>query len=90
MKYIAYNLPGGNAVKLEAYIDADSNGTSTQPGDWKKIGETTDDGNWPAPAGSCGFPEDTVVTEGGGVVFIRNTDVGKVEYTKLSWREITN
>ena len=58
--------------------------------DWKKIGETTDDGNWDAPAGDCGFPENTVVTEGGGVVFIRNTDVGKVEYTKLSWREISN
>ena len=90
MKYIAYNLPGDKAVKLETYIDADSNGDGTKLTDWKKIGETTDDGNWNAPAGNCGFPENTVVTQGGGVVFIRNTDVGKVEYTKLSWREISN
>jgi hypothetical protein len=90
MKYIMYNLPGDKAVKLEAYIDADSNGNGTKASDWKKIGETIDDGNWSAPAGNCGFPENTVVTEGGGVVFIRNTDVGKVEYTKLSWREIAN
>lgn len=90
MKYLVYNLPGDKAVKLETYIDADSNGNGTQPSDWKKIGETTDDGNWDAPTGDCGFPANTVVTEGGGVVFIRNTDVGKVEYTKLSWREITN
>lgn len=89
MKYLVYNLPGDKAVKLETYIDADSNGNGTQLSDWKKIGETTDDGNWDAPTGDCGFPANTVVTEGGGVVFIRNTDVGKVEYSKLSWREIT-
>jgi hypothetical protein len=90
MKYIVYNLPGDQAVKLEAYIDADSDGNGTQPSDWKLIGETTDDGNWDAPTGNCDFPANMVITEGGGVVFIRNTDVGKVEYTKLSWREITN
>jgi hypothetical protein len=90
MKYIVYNLPGDKAVKLETYIDANSNGNGTKLSDWKKIGETTDDGDWEAPTGDCGFPANTVVTEGGGVVFIRNTDVGKVEYTKLSWREITN
>lgn len=81
-------MPGDKAVKLETYIDADSNGT--QASDWKKIGETVDDGNWTAPTGDCAFPANMVVTEGGGVVFIRNTDVGKVEYTKLSWREIAN
>lgn len=90
MKYLVYNLPGDKAVKLETYIDADSNGNGTKASDWKKIGETVDDGNWNAPTGDCGFPANTVVTEGGGVVFIRNTDVGKVEYTKLSWREISN
>jgi hypothetical protein len=90
MKYLVYNLPGDKAVKLETYIDADSNGNGTKASDWKKIGETVDDGNWTAPTGDCDFPANMVVTEGGGVVFIRNTDVGKVEYTKLSWREIAN
>jgi hypothetical protein len=90
MKYLAYNLPGDTAVKLEAYIDVDSNGDGTQPESWQKLGETVDDGNWSAPVGDCGYPENTVVTEGGGVVFMRNTDVGRVEYTKLSWREIVD
>ena len=90
MKYLVYNLPGDKAVKLETYIDADSNGNGTKASDWKKIGETVDDGNWTAPTGDCDFPSNMVVTEGGGVVFIRNTDVGKVEYQKLSWREIAN
>lgn len=90
MKYLVYNLPGDKSVKLETYIDADSNGNGTKASDWKKIGETVDDGNWTAPTGDCDFPANMVVTEGGGVVFIRNTDVGKVEYQKLSWREIAN
>jgi hypothetical protein len=90
MKYLAYNLPGDTSVKLEAYIDANSDGDGTQPAHWVKLGETVDDGNWSAPTGDCGIPENTVVTEGGGVVFIRNTSVSKVQYTKVSWREISN
>jgi hypothetical protein len=88
MKFVAYNLPGDKAVKLEAYADLDGDGDTSQGGSWKKVGETVDDGSWSAPTGSCGIPGNTVVTEGGGVVFIRNTAVAKVQYTKLSWREI--
>jgi hypothetical protein len=88
MKYLAYNLPGDTEVKLEAYIDATSGGVGTKPSDWKKLGETVDAGDWNASNGDCGFPQNTVVTEGGGVVFIRNTAVAKVQYQKVSWREI--
>jgi hypothetical protein len=88
MKYLAYNLPDDTSVKLEAYIDANSDGDGSQTEHWTKLGETIDAGDWNAPSGDCGFSENTVVTEGGGVVFIRNTAVTKVEYTKVSWREI--
>jgi hypothetical protein len=89
MKYLAYNLPGDEHVKLEAYIDATTGGNGTKASDWKKLGETVDAGDWNASAGDCGFPANTVVTEGGGVVFIRNTAVTKVQYQKVSWREIS-
>jgi hypothetical protein len=88
MKYLAYNLPGDKSVKLEAYADTESNGDTSKGGTWKKLGELVDDGKWTAPVGDCGFPDNTVVTEGGGIVFIRNTDVTRVDYTKVSWREI--
>jgi hypothetical protein len=91
MKYLAYNLPGDKDVKLEAYIDTESNADAAKTGGkWVKLGETVDDGNWTAPTGACGFPANTVVTQGGGVVFIRNTAVAKVQYTKVSWREIVD
>jgi hypothetical protein len=87
MKFLAYNLPGDSAVKLEAYID-ESEGSAG--GDWVKLGETLDDGNWPAPAGDCGYPSTTVITQGGGVVFIRNTAVAEVQYQHVSFREIVD
>ncbi len=90
MKFLAYNLPGDNAVKLEAYIDSESDGDGTELADWRKLGETIDDGDWEAPVGDCGYPDSTVITEGGGVVFIRNTDVSEVQYKKVTWREIVN
>ncbi|HEX2878098.1 MAG TPA: hypothetical protein VHO25_01050, partial [Polyangiaceae bacterium] len=89
MKYLIYNLPGDTSVKLEAYVDTESDGAGDGP--WVKLGETIDAGDWAAPVGAgCGYPATTVVTEGGGVVFVRNTDVSRVEYTKLSWREIVD
>jgi hypothetical protein len=91
MKFLAYNLPGDTAVKLEAYVDSDSNGDGTSPDHWRKLGETIDDGDWSVSVGGeCGYPSNTVITQGGGVVFIRNTDVSEVQYTKVSWREIVD
>jgi hypothetical protein len=90
MKMLVYNLPGDAAVKLEAYVDTDSGGDGTSPEDWRKLGETIDNGDWTASAGDCGYPSNTVITQGGGVAFIRNTDVSKVEYKSVSWREIVD
>jgi hypothetical protein len=89
MKYLAYNLPGRNAVKLEAYLDTVSDGNPVQGGTWAKVAEIVDEGNWPAPPGDCGYPATTVVATGGGVVFIRNTAAAEANYKLLSFREIS-
>lgn len=90
MKYLSYNIPGRtNAVKLEAYVDSVSGGdVRTTGGVWKKVAEIIDDGNWAAPTGTCGYDGKTVVTQGGGVVFIRNTSAAEANYKLISVREI--
>ncbi len=88
MKFLVYNLPGDKTVKLEAYVDTVSGGDVGKGVTWKKLGETVDKGDWPADPGDCGYPATTVVTQGGGVVFIRNTETVKAEYKLISWREI--
>jgi hypothetical protein len=87
MKFLVYNLSGDKAVKLEAYIDSVSGGDVSRAR-WEMVGEVVDDGNWAAPPGDCGYPANTVITEGGGVVFIRDTQVERVQYKMVSWREI--
>ena len=92
-KYIIYNLDN-KTVKMESYIDEVSNGDPDKIGNvnnWKKLGDMTDNGNWPAPIISDykgQVDPKTVVTEGGGVAFVRNTGIAKVQYKYLSIREI--
>lgn len=90
MKYLSYNIPGReNAVKLEAYVDTVTGGDVRGTGGvWKKAAEIIDDGNWTAPTGTCGYDGKTVVTKGGGVVFIRNTSAAEAQYKLISIREI--
>ena len=84
-----YNLPSGDAVKLEAYRDL-TNGEDG--GDWVKMNETIDDGGWSVET-ECdeydpsGGESDTVVLDG-GVTFIRNTDVTEARYRWVTMREI--
>jgi hypothetical protein len=88
-KFVIYNLPSGDAVKLEAYRDL-TNGE--EGGDWIKMNETVDDGGWSVET-SCdeyspsGGESDAVVLDG-GVTFIRNTDVTEARYRWVSVREI--
>ncbi|HEU0020103.1 MAG TPA: hypothetical protein VFR55_00290, partial [Dehalococcoidia bacterium] len=56
-------------------------------GSWEKLGEYTDVGGW-NPEHDCGFESDQIITEGGGVVFIRNTGVEEANYKWFSVREI--
>jgi len=93
MKFICYTQ-SDNSVKLELYIDRTSLGNEEMMKDitvWEKIGEAVDDGNWPAPIISefqGQVDPNTVITEGNGVVFIRNTNISKCEYKHFIVREI--
>lgn len=89
MKYLSYNIPGRNAVKLEAYLDTVSGGDPVRGGTWTKVAEIIDEGNWTAPTGTCTMAGNMVITRGGGVVFIRNTGAAEAQYKMVSVREIT-
>ena len=95
LKFVVYNINNDSEVKLELYIDQ-TNGLNG--GDWQLIGEFVDDGNWSGGvdeelAGCMErglFPDGEfhVITEGNGVVFIRDTDVDEGRYKLLTVREI--
>ncbi len=89
MKYLAYNIDNDTKVKLELWIDDTSNGDTTNGGEWRFVGEKIDDGNWVDPdVEGCSYSGDKIILNGGGVAFIRNTDVAKAEYKNFSVREI--
>lgn len=83
VKVVVKNQADGS-VKLEHYRDLTEGAGG---GTWEKINETVDRGGWVA-ANRCGFAQDRVVTDGGGVVFIRNTGVSRADYKWMSVREI--
>lgn len=78
-------ITGNSQVKLEMYVDRTSGGANG--GSWEKAIEYIDDGTW-TPASSCSYPENMVITEGGGVVFIRNIDAAEAHYKLFTVREI--
>ena len=90
MKFVVYNLDD-DRVKLEVYIDQTSGGQLgkiTDKSNWKKVGEMTDDGT-NFEASTIGEVDGrSAITEGGGVVFIRNTEINKAEYKFLQVTEI--
>jgi hypothetical protein len=89
-KYVSYNLPGQDAVKLEAYIDL-SGGEGG--GEWQLVVETIDDGGWFTDTNCSEYSptdgESDFMWLDGGTVFIRNTDVTEARYRWFSIREIT-
>jgi hypothetical protein len=82
IKYVAYTL--GQQVVLEAYRDQTG---GKDGGDWELIQRYVDAGGW-APAHSCSFAPDHVVTEGGGVAFVRNTSITRSDYKWMSINEL--
>jgi len=89
MKYLAYNINNDTQVKLELWIDDTSDGDTTDGGEWRLVGELIDDGNWnTGNVEGCSYTDDKIITEGGGIAFIRNTDAAKAEYKNFSIREI--
>lgn len=87
IKLVARN--SGAAVQLEHYRDL-SEGAGG--GTWELLGTVlTDSGGWaPAQGAECNRAADHVITEGGGVVLIRNTlgTSGAADYRWVSIREI--
>ena len=90
MKFVVYNLDLVR-VKLEVYIDRTSGGELGKISDannWKKVGEMIDDGTNFEVDTFDGVDGKSAITEGGGVVFIRNTDIAKSEYKFFQVTEI--
>ena len=95
VKFVIFNPQDySDKVKLELYIDIVEPGKL--PGEdqnWQLLGSLIDEGNWPVLGNydQCTSPKihsKHTITQGGGVVFIRNTGIEKAEYTKFSVREI--
>ena len=90
MKFTVYNLDA-NRVKLEVYIDRTSEAEPdkiTDSDNWKKVGEMTDDGTNFVATTIGDVDGESAITEGGGVVFIRNSGIAKAEYKFLQVTEI--
>lgn len=84
MKLVVRNTDNDQRVRLELYRDLTE---GVNGGTWEKLGEYTDAGGW-SPDHDCGFESDRIITDGGGVVFIRNTGVEEANYKWFSVREI--
>ncbi|MGI0020917.1 MAG: hypothetical protein ACREAY_10660, partial [Nitrososphaera sp.] len=89
MKYVVYNVNGGQDVKMELWVD-ETNGRAG--GDWKKVMEYVDRGGWAIssdePAALCGYSADEKLLEGGPAIIIRNDGVERQLYKNVSIREI--
>lgn len=91
MKYIIYNIENNSKVKLELYIDTLSNGNPVNGGFWEKIGEITDEGNWPAAPSTitgCNYSDPKTIIQEGHGTFLLRTDGDQAEYKMVSIREI--
>jgi hypothetical protein len=86
MKFIVNNVDGGQHVRLRVLRDLTE---GADGGTWEPIIDYTDEGGW-APAHACGYAPDFIVTEGGGVVLVRNTGVtgAGALYKWLTVREV--
>jgi hypothetical protein len=88
-KYVIYNQPDGESVKLESYRDL---GEGVDGGTWELINETVDDGGWSTQT-TCDEHDpvdgesDLVFLEAGALL-IRNTGITEARYRWLSIREI--
>ncbi len=89
MKYVVYNVNGGQDVKMELWIDTTDGRAG---GDWKKVMQYVDRGDWAIssdePAALCGYSADEKLLEGGPAIIVRNDSVGKQLYKNVSIREI--
>ncbi len=88
MKFLAWDLPGRNAVHLELWIDSTSNGTPINGGRWDWVGSVVDSGQWASgDVSGCTYPATAVITPGHGTLLWR-TDGDTAVYKSVSIREI--
>jgi hypothetical protein len=71
MKFVVANVNNDENVRLRVYRDLTE---GENGGTWEPLIDSTDDGGW-APDHACSYADDLIIVQGGGVVFIRNTDV---------------
>jgi len=88
-KFVIYNLPEGEGVKLESYRDMTE---GADGGTWELLNETIDNGGWfvetDCEEHSPENGESDLVVLDGGTTFIRNTDVTEARYKWVTVREI--
>lgn len=89
LKVIMYNIDNDSAVKMESYIDSENNGN------WTKVSEIIDNGNWYADtsnteffSANCGKPKNYIITNSGPIASFR-VDNLVWDFKDLSVREIS-
>jgi hypothetical protein len=87
-KTIMYNFNNDTSVKMESYIDGNSDNV------WKKVNEVTDEGGWFAnssdeefSSANCNKAKDYVITNSGPIASFRADNIA-FDFKNLSIREI--
>jgi hypothetical protein len=83
IKAVFYNLANNNnSVKLEQYIDDNSNNS------WHKVLSYTDNGHWGGGKPNCGGSDTQVITWGGPIAIFRWDNIDDMDIKDFSIREI--
>jgi hypothetical protein len=86
-KFITYNIenpedPSQTVVKMESWLDPRNDGN------WIKVDEHTDTGNWGKSGKKCDGDKDQIITWGGPIATFRWDFADDVDFKNLSVREI--
>lgn len=86
MKYIVTNQEANQHVRLQVFRDLSE---GEDGGTWEPLIDTVDEGGW-SPDHACAYEADHIIVQGGGAVFVRNTDLSGLGalYKWLTVREI--
>lgn len=85
IRFIVTDTDNGTAALLQLYADKEANGQ------WVKVLEFKDDGDWPVNAndGICNeYPHNKIILTP-GFVFLRNDGLGEAEYRDMTIRELS-
>lgn len=86
MKYIVTNQDADQHVRLQVFRDLTE---GENGGTWEPLIDMVDEGGW-SPDHACAYEADHIIVQGGGAVFVRNTDLSGpgALYKWLTVREI--